>query len=147
MSLALHTSDAVYKMIQTSDMTSNEHFVRFNEERFHLAMASTLIDINFPQSALEHLDLLLGKVKSGKRRSAYLSVLLAQAYMKRGLFPVALSCAQEGLSLAKEIHSTVNIARIAKMYDDLRASDYGNTMEVAELGIELMRAQYAYLFT
>lgn len=144
---ALHASDSVYKLMQHSDMVSDGHFVRFNEERFHLAIASTLIDINHPKNALEHLDLLLGNIHSGKRRSAYLNVLLAQAYMRRGFFPVAVSCAQEGLSLAKEIHSTVNIARIAKIYDDLRASEYGNDMEVAELGIEIMQAQHPYLFT
>jgi hypothetical protein len=59
---------------------------------------------------------------------------------------VAASCTLEALLLAKEIHSTVNIARVVKIHNDLKASDYGNSMEVAELGIELMHAQYPHLF-
>jgi hypothetical protein len=140
---ALLRGDEAYNI---SSMESEIHFVRFNKERFHLAKASTLIDIGASCDALEHLDLLIGNTPAGKRRYAYLNVLLAQAYLKQQRFPIATEYATEALALSQEIHSNINITRITRVYEDLQKSSYGNSREVTELGIALLHTRYPYLF-
>lgn len=94
---------------------------------------------------MKYLNELWTPSPSGRRRYAYLNTLSAQAYLQQGEFPMAVSCAIEALELAMEISSTVNITRIALVYNNLLQTTFSNHPNVFELGLLLMQALHPHL--
>ncbi|MBV9708826.1 MAG: hypothetical protein JO125_15625 [Chloroflexi bacterium] len=127
--------------------------VVLDEERYHLdrAAANMMSPIQracSPESArqaLEEAEKSVGFVS--KARQAYRSMLWAKSYLVEGLYPVAANLAEDALSIAQEINSHINVARVEALYRGLRASPYGKNPEVAALGIKLLRVQQPELFT
>ena len=77
------------------------------------------------------------------RRYAYMHITEALVHFDKGWYPTATELATEALAMSK---SGMNVARIATLYESLRESSYGKSIEVAELGIDLIKVQYADLF-
>lgn len=98
-------------------------------------LSSPLSSLRFPDSALDELAYAAGPAITC--RSAYNTILQARAYTEKGFYPIAASLAEDTLPLVKSIQSGVNIARIASLHTQLKASSYGNSPDVARLGGKL----------
>jgi hypothetical protein len=144
---ALNLMDKAYKLIEADQSEAGiVQYLHINKERWNLARASTLIDIHYSEEdPMKYLNKLWTPPPSGKRRYVYLNALSAQAYLQQGEFPMAVSCAMEALELAMEISSTVNITRIALVYNDLLQTTFSNDSDVLELGLLLMQALHPHL--
>ncbi len=70
----------------------------------------------------------------------------ASAHLEKKWYPTVTQTANEALIQLKTLQSSLNIARLANIHQCLQASDYGNSREVAELGVGLLKVQYPYLF-
>ena len=84
------------------------------------------------EEALRELDLIQGFPKY-LLRQVYQHVLYAKAYVNLGKFSSAASSAEEALLVAQEVHSEVNIARIATIHRQLMQCAYKNSPDVAHL--------------
>lgn len=138
--LALKTLDKGGAIAQKGIFDGDEHFLRLRVERYHLDRAASLLhspipSLRFPDSALDELTYAAGPDVTC--RSAYNNILQAKAYIAKGLYPIAASLAEDTLPLVKSIQSGINIARIASLHTQLRESSYGNSPDVARLGVKL----------
>ncbi len=140
---AIALLDSAGNVIRRSDpalMSDDRHFLKLNIERYYLDKGAALIAIGRPSAALDELALVAAQEQSNlPRRYAYSNLLHSQAYADKGFFPIATSTAIDALDIMQEIHSSVNIVRIRKLYEQLKTSSYGNNPEVARLGWKLKR--------
>lgn len=137
---ALKILDKGGKIAQKGSFEGDEHFLRLKVDRYHLDKASSLIhspqpSLRFPDEALNELTWAAGPDVTC--RSAYNTILQARAYIEKGLYPIASTLAEEALPTVKAIQSGVNLARINFIYVQLRGSSYGNSPDVARLGMKL----------
>ncbi|HLI89571.1 MAG TPA: hypothetical protein VKV37_12840 [Ktedonobacteraceae bacterium] len=130
------------------------HFIQLNEERYHLDRAAAYLaaPIKIAQSPGDARRELRNAMAATtlpypRRRQAYGTILKAQSYYLEGDYEEATKTAREALVIAQDINSTINIARIATLYDALKVTDYGkSSIDVAALEIELLKAQQPDLF-
>lgn len=133
--LALLTVDAGGKFV-SAQHTEDEHFLKLNPERYHLDKALTFINLGYYQLAIEELNS-IRSLSDSACRSAYSNILLSKAYLGQGHYPIAVAAAMDALAVMTQIKSHTNITRIGQIYQQLKASPYGNNIDVMELGIEL----------
>jgi len=105
-------------------------------DRASSLLHSPILSLRSPDSALNELDYAAGPDVTC--RSAYNTILQAEAYTEKGLYPIAASLSEEALPCVKEIQSGINIARIGKLYTRLKRSPYGDSPDVARLGMKLL---------
>ena len=134
---ALRTIDQGGRITRSGPFEDDRYFLKLNEDRYHLTKGSALIALQWNKEAIAELSLVKSHAAQ-KRRQAYNDILQAQAYMNRGVFPLAASMAEVALGTAKEINSRINIARIATIHAQLKKSSYGNNPDVARLEFLLM---------
>lgn len=134
---ALKTIDQGGRITRLAPFEDDRHFLRLNEDRYHLTKGSALIVLQWNKEAITELSLVKSPATQ-KRRQAYNDILQAQAYANRGMFPLATSMAEAALVVAKGINSRINIARIAMIHAQFKDSPYGNNPDVARLGYLLM---------
>jgi transcriptional regulator with XRE-family HTH domain len=118
---------------RTSERVEDPHFLKLNTDRYHLSKGSALIAMGWNNEAVDELSL-VNCNPTQKRRQAYCDILQAQAYANLGMFPMAVSIAEDALLVVQEIKSCVNVARVEKIYRQLLTSSYKNNPEVARLG-------------
>ncbi len=110
----------------------NPSTIDFSLDRYHLSKGAALIAIRWNKDAIKEL----GEVAYGSqhpRGQGYNDILQAQAYANSGNYPMAASYAEAGLVVVQKSNSVVNIARVEKIYQQLRGSPYGNNDDVARL--------------
>jgi hypothetical protein len=73
-------------------------------------------------------------------------VLQAIVYLDKRYYPIATAQIQDALRLMKQMSTTIHLPVANRIYDDLRASSYGKSVEVAELGLQILFIQYPQLF-
>ncbi len=116
-------------------------------DRASLFMASPLDKLHDLAGTFEALEEAANSIHPDMPRLyAYMLITEASAHLEKKWYPTATQTANEALMQLKTLQSSLNIARLATIHQRLQASDYGNSMEVAELGIELLKVQYPYLF-
>lgn len=127
------------------------YFIKFNEEGYHLNRASAWLGapVKLLRSSPHAFDALslVPADETRKRRYAYSTYLQARGWFEEGELPMAAQVGMDALAVAIEINSQVNIKRIEAIYQDLKSTTYGNSPDVAELGVRLLRANNPALFT
>jgi transcriptional regulator with XRE-family HTH domain len=121
--------------------TDNDEFsLRFTTGRYLFTRGSALLALKRPSVALEFLDSAEDVLdQSQKRRLAYVNILRAEAYMrlKRPEYDSATILLLDALDVSRAIKSGFNIGRIRRLYKLLSMSSYGNSPQVADLGLQL----------
>ncbi len=122
----------------------DEHFMQLNEVTYHQDRAEALLGsplkkLRSPNKALRELDFAAERIDNATpRRSAWNNVLLAKAYLDKEYYPIATSLAHDALGIFQ--HSAWHIRHISKIYEELKRSSYGNSVEVAELWVDIVNA-------
>jgi len=137
---ALTLIDQAGRIVRRGHLEDDESFVKLNAGRYHLDRAGALLALGRPTDALDELDLAVrGVAPDQTRRHAYINVLRAKAHADIGELPVAVAVAEEALQVSKALRSGVNVARIGQVYEQVRASTYGTSPQVARLGAQLVQ--------
>ncbi len=131
------------------------HFVYTDEEQYHLDRAEAYLaapvrTAQYPRDARRELREALAAIKPPypKRHQAFNLVLRAHSYLLEGEYEQAVRDAKEGLVIASEIGSSLNIARLTALYESIEATPYGkHNIDVAILGIELAKTSYPDIFS
>jgi tetratricopeptide (TPR) repeat protein len=129
---AIALIDRAGNIVRVAQNRQSPYSLDFNLERYHINKAVSLIAVGWNKSALEELQNISDDPRY-PRRSAYSNILQAQAYYNRGMYGMAVASAQAGLVVAQDLDSAVNIARVEKIYQQLRESSYKNDDGVAGL--------------
>jgi len=148
---ALTWMDKTEILIGQNDSKENEYRFtatgKFAEGEYHVDRAAILLGatnkkLRNPNEMLVQLTLARKHTDASyTRRNAFIDIQSAKAYFDRGEYPMATKLASDALLVVGAIESWVNIARISRLYADLKESSYGNSFEVAQLGVELMRLE------
>jgi hypothetical protein len=138
--------------IERCNGQADPYFLKFNRQmylnmRAEAFLGSPLRGLRFPDDALHELDQSVTPTDLGfTRRSARNMMTQAKAYFYKGYYPMAATLAGDALNVVKSYKSSVNIARLTNLYEDLKESSYGSSSEVAQLGIALLKVQQPHLF-
>jgi len=130
------------------------HFVHTDEVRYHLDRAQAYLVapvrvVQYPRDARRELREAVAATTPPypKRRQAYNLVLNAQSYFIEREYEQSAKDAKDALILAREIGSTINVERIASLYESISSTDYPkNSVDMVMLEIELTKTQYPELF-
>jgi tetratricopeptide (TPR) repeat protein len=120
-------------IVRKSQNRDNPHFIDFSLSRYHLVRTSALLAVGRNKDALDELKLVNLNDHTNVRRQVYNDILEAQAYTNLGDYSRATSFAETALLAAQELQSTIYIARVAKIYQQLEQSPYKNNPDVARL--------------
>jgi transcriptional regulator with XRE-family HTH domain len=135
---AMALIDQAGRIVRTGRLEDDESFVKLNSGRYHQDRAGALIVVGRPSQALDELDLAVRGVGVDQtRRHAYIDVLRSQAYAVDGEVVMALATAEQALSVSKALKSTINIARLQDLCDDLSEGKYKDLPELARLRLQL----------
>lgn len=134
--------------------SEDTYFVRLDEERYHLDLASTYLSApveiaRYPKDARRELRhaCLARTNPNAKRRQAFHTILKAQSYLLEKEYEGSSQTLLTALSQARAIHSKENIARITAACNKLLATNYGqNSTDVGELEATLMTMQHPEWF-
>jgi tetratricopeptide (TPR) repeat protein len=112
---------------------------RYNLSYYHLTYAEALIALGAYSEAIGELDVAEEMTPLNfPRRLAFIDALRATAYLGLGEFQEAVSYAKDALIESRAVKSEFNIARIAKVYKQLKER-YKHSSDVTELGRELAK--------
>jgi len=153
--------DAIVQIDQAASFIGRDnddedlHFVHTDEVRYHLDRAQAYLIapervVQYPQDARRELREALSATQPPypKRRQAYSLVLDAQSYFIEREYEQSARKAREAVILAREIGSTINITRIASLYEVMSVADGPkNNVDMAVLEIELRKTLYPDLFS
>jgi tetratricopeptide (TPR) repeat protein len=115
------------------------YFLKYDLSYYHLTYAEALIALGDYTDAIGELDDAEETTPLNlPRRFAIVDVLRAMAYIGLGEFKEAVEYARSALIESKAVKSEYNIARIGKVYRQLRAK-YKHSSDVTELGRELAK--------
>jgi hypothetical protein len=124
--------DRVGSIVRSKRVEDDPYFLVFNQDRYHLTRALSLIGIGWNKDALKEL----GLVRIGPefpRRQALTSIFEAQARLNLGEYAEAARLAESGLVIAQRIGSEVNVLRVMKILQQLRKGPLRRNSEVARL--------------
>jgi tetratricopeptide (TPR) repeat protein len=127
---------------------------RYLRFRANTLMVAPLKKLRSPDQAAEILDQLeqqdLMDGNGEKRVNAYhqmeCNLAYARIYRDQGYYPIVVTLLQDTLDLTQQVNSQVHLRSISNIYDDLKASNYGESVEMAMLGVAIMKAQYPQIF-
>jgi transcriptional regulator with XRE-family HTH domain len=117
---------------------ADPYFLHFNRDRYHLTRSASLIAVGRNRDALHELKL----VKAGPeypRRQALNDIYQAQAHANLGEYERVVSLAESGLLIVQAINSQVIIALVEKLSQQLKASPYKDSSDVARLEYRLRK--------
>ena len=114
-------------------------FTGFHEGRFLTEQAVVLNAAGLPGKALQSLNRLETLSdgtyrKDETRRWAWIDLIRAESYMGLREYDMANSQTKKAVNVLNDIDSVINIAIATDIYHRLKASSYGNSRDVAELG-------------
>ncbi|MBV9689772.1 MAG: hypothetical protein JO202_08665 [Ktedonobacteraceae bacterium] len=135
-------------------MELNAYQLQFDRERHILDKA--LVRVAAPVKKLHTASEAIREIEVGvslpqeTRTSAYrqstCNIIQARAYIDKGQYEFATQLALDALAIVEELHSSAFHFDIIMLYKTLKTSRYKNATAVAELGVELMKAQHPELF-
>jgi len=132
--------DQAGKVVTSPTSDTDEYVIRFSIGKYLTEKADALIVLGRPGKALEVLDdAEYGTDPAQKRRLSYIDILRAEANMrlKRSELDKATGLLQGAFTTSTPIKSEFNINYIQRLYGELITSPYGNSPQVADLGISL----------
>src|SRR6266516_5050214 len=130
--------DPTERIVRKKKLEDDAGYVKLNEGRYHIGRAATLITLHHSTQALEVLDDADRLTTPDMvRRHAYIDILRARAYFTQGDFAHATQLALDASSPCFNINSVSNIADITRLHSSLKQTSFGNSPEVARLGILL----------
>ncbi len=130
--------DRTQNIVLSNRLGEDESYIKLDKGRYYIGRAATLLALQRPTAALEHLDDADRLTEPGYvRRHAYIDILRARAYFAQGLFDCATDLALDSLRTCLQIHSESNIADIARLYASLSQTSFGNSLTLARLGLLL----------
>lgn len=130
--------DQAGTVLRQSNLEEDGSFVKLTTGRYHQFKAEAFLAMQQPTSASRELD--LAEQHTGAeltRRRAYINILRAKAAIVQGDYPSATFIALDALGTCKAIKSSVNIAFIGELYNELSKSSYANSPDVTKLMLEL----------
>jgi transcriptional regulator with XRE-family HTH domain len=129
---AIALVDRVGSIVRGNWKEADPYFLNLNLDRYYLARCTSLIAVGRNRDAIHEFKL----VKVGPehpRRQAYSDILQAQAHTNLGEYEMGVGLAESGLVVAQAINAEVLIARVEKIYRQLRESPYRDSSDVARL--------------
>lgn len=114
--------------------------IYFGKDEYLLDRAYTLIDIERPAKALELIsDAERYTHQSRKRQLIFMDIMRAKCYitLKKPEYEQAVRMLESAIEDSKEFRVARNIDHIERLYSKLVASSYGNSPDVADLGLML----------
>lgn len=136
---AITLLDQAGRIVRRGNLEEDESYVKLNAGRYHLDRAGAYLAMHRPEDALDELDLAgRGVGPEQTRRHAYINVLRAKAYADMNEPTVAVAVAENAATVSKALCSSINIARLAEVQNQLAASSFGNSPHVARLGALLV---------
>ena len=120
-------------IVRKAQSRDNPHFIDFSLSRYHLVRTSALLAAGRNKDALGELKLVNLNDHTNVRRQVYNDILEAQAYTNLGDYSRATVYAETALVTAQELQSTIYIARVAKIHQQLEQSPYKHSPDVARL--------------
>ncbi len=144
---ALKLIDTAHNNMGRGDIDESEHFMKFDEvtytlDRAEALMGSPVAKLRAPDEAFA----LISKLKTTPDTpllQAAIQTWEAKVYMDWGYYPIATTIAINSIT---NVQHRWNILYISAIHEDLKASKYGNSKEVSNLGIALLKAQQPHLF-
>jgi tetratricopeptide (TPR) repeat protein len=124
--------DRAGDFVRRKEIGDDPYFLHFNLDRYHLTRALSLIALGWNGEALKELKLVQA-VPEHPRRQALYYIYQAQAYLNLGKYEKVVDWAESGLVVAQEINSKITIARVEKIYQQLKKSSYKDSSDVAHL--------------
>jgi tetratricopeptide (TPR) repeat protein len=156
---ALETSDEAESMIEKSTLDDFGFLVAFGEDKYKLERGEALIgsplkQFRSPETALSYLpevyrvDQISNKelFRTIGHRQAHNHILQAEIQIDLGQYPIAVALAEEALTFAVGVQSSVHLRKLVHVCNLLKKSPYGNSIEVAMLEIGIMRNLRPELF-
>lgn len=137
---ALRLIDTVGAMARRSAGEEDPLYYKLNEDHFHLERSAVLVAVGWAKDAFDSLAL-VNSSSGDKRRVAYCDLLLAQTYLLQSDYPAALGAAESALPLIVELHSDTNIARLTRVYQQLKTSSFAKNPDLVRFGMQL--SQYS----
>jgi transcriptional regulator with XRE-family HTH domain len=132
--------DQAGKIVTSPISDTDEYVIKFSVGKYLAEKADALIVLGRPGKALEVLDdAEYGTDPAQKRRLSYIDILRAEANMrlKKPELDRATDLLQGAFATSVPIKSEYNINYIQRLYGELVTSPYGNSPQVADLGIAL----------
>ena len=152
MTQALYWIDEAGHMIGAGEVEEEGHFLKFDAVRYHIDYAYALVgsplkQLRHPDSCLEHLNW-VRKHTSAERETLNINaeLLKAKAWLDKGYYPDVVKLARKTLLVVKEHELAGERTRIEALYQSLKDTNYGKSVEVAQLGMDLMIARYLDVF-
>jgi tetratricopeptide (TPR) repeat protein len=129
---------------------------RYLRFRANVFMVAPIKKLRIPDSAIEILDVLDKRQAASspdpgkKRHDLYhqmeCDIAYARIYTHQEYYPIATTLLQDALDLMQQAKTNIHATNIRTIYDTIKTSEYGKTEEFAQLGVSLMKAQYAQVF-
>ncbi len=139
---ALKQLDEAYNIIRGNELEEDGSCFRLAEGWYYRQRASTLVVQQRPKDAqqvLKEAERSIGPEQP--RRYIYVQISQIDIYLALGYLPIATTAALHVLEIAEAINSKQAVLRVADIYKRLRASEYGNHVDVAELRLKLDQAK------
>ena len=136
---ALAMLDDAGQLAYAGPYEEDENFISFSSDWYHVERAETFLALNKPDDALHELDIAAnGLSHNGQaRRLAHLNIYRAKAHIHKKEHADATAYALGALIVSKMIQSNVKVSLIFGLYQDLKASSYAQSPDVARLGLLL----------
>ncbi|TMC22805.1 MAG: hypothetical protein E6J34_05055 [Chloroflexi bacterium] len=122
-----------------------------DEERYHLDRAYTYL--SYPIWSAHHAKMARVELNKANEkaihslsRDTFSATLLAKSYLIEGRYGLATYHVREAMQMVQATASGMNLARLTAIYRALRNSEYGESDDVATLGVDLLKAQQPTLF-
>ncbi|MBV9690942.1 MAG: helix-turn-helix transcriptional regulator [Ktedonobacteraceae bacterium] len=153
MTQALQWIEQAEPLVGAGDVEEEGHFLQFDAVRYHMdyayaLMGSPLKQLRHPESCLEHLSWVRKYISLEREGSNINSELLkAKAWLDKGYYPDVTKLARKTLLVVREHELAGERARIEALYQRLKDTNYGKSVEVAQLGMDLMLARYPEVFS
>lgn len=128
----LRSIDVVGGIIRANRQEEDPHLTLLDLDCYHLYKSSALIAIGWNKEATQELKLIKG-FSQYPLRQVYYDILRAQAYTNRGMYERAADLLEFALRTAQDVNSSVNIARITKLFRQLQQSPYRDSPDVARI--------------
>jgi tetratricopeptide (TPR) repeat protein len=150
---ALFWADQSEQSIETSSLLDFPYFVAFDREKYLLNRAMTLMGsplkrIRTPEEATQCLAETKRSTEKlfSAHRQAHHDIIQAAIALDQEWYPVAVTLLDEAINQLERIHSRVHFYELSRLYQQLKASPYGEQAEVTVLHIGMLRLQYPELF-
>jgi hypothetical protein len=152
MTQALRWIEQAEQMVGAGEVEEEGHFLKFDAARYHLhyaaaLMGSPLKQLRNPDNCLQHLNW-MQKHTSAERECLNINgeLLKAKAWLDKGYYPDVTKLARKTLLTVQQHELATERARLEALHQSLKETNYGKSVEVAQLGMDLVIARYPTIF-